>query len=364
MANSHRRDQVRQLREKRTNLSVQRDRFRVEKSNILRDASVPDLLEGTNVLTVSLHNLAPQVTALEVELSQAQASLVLLRQQQEASGLRLLPEMLQALSLDPILQWLQMQLLELRIGPDPADEETEPGGMGAAPRKSKAVLPPLSEIESSGDRSESALPTSAPAAQAGEVAGRPTSKPAAKAQAQPDSTGAADARSRQQRARDRERRMEAIKAEIQAREKFLIDTHSKAILSDAESRVAIVLERLTKLRDQYRSTSQDIRDLRTTVNTYNQLEAQDKSLSETINTIDTRVMDLEIVEGYPPLMVMSLAGMPSEPSMPRWETMLPIGAILGLIVGVVLSVVRAVRRRRVVLAPVTPAPPPPGNDDP
>ncbi|MCD6303672.1 MAG: polysaccharide biosynthesis tyrosine autokinase [Planctomycetes bacterium] len=269
LATSGTQDQIRQLRTERASLDEQRDRVRAEKAKLLRDADVPDMLERTNVLTMKLHSLAPQVTALELELAQADGSLQLIKKQIQTGEVANLPQVLQAMDLDPALRTLQTSLLNLR-----AQKENLLRKFG--PRH-RAVL-------------------------------------------------------------NYDSRLKSIEEQVASRRQQLIDAQVKSMLANAEARKAIVLERLTKLREQYRFVDVSVRGLRATYSAYTQLDAQDKGLTEQIDRIDNRLVDLRILlKGNSPLVVMQMAHTPRRPSMPKWTIMIPLGVLLGLAVGLGLS---------------------------
>ncbi len=268
-ANQGRRDQIRHLTEERKNLADELDRIQNEKSMLLRDAEVPDLLDRTNVLTMKLHSLAPQVTLLELEYAQAGGALELIKKQIDSGQVASLPMVLQALDLDPSLRLLRSTLLQRRTEQENLKRKFGP--------RHRTVL-------------------------------------------------------------SFEARQKSLDHEIKDREGVLIETQVRSMIANAEARKAIILERLTKLRDQYRFVDVSVRGLRTTYSRYNQLQVKDEALSKRIDRIDNRLDDMRAVErGNPPLGVMALAPTPREPSWPRWEFMVPLGVLLGLIVGFGLS---------------------------
>ena len=270
-ANRGKQAQISQLRTERSNLAAQRDRFRVDKTKLLQDADVPDMLSTRNVLEMELHQLARQVSVLELELAQADGQLELIRRQILSGEIANLPAVLQALDLDPSLRSLQMSLLNM-----------------------KASLPSVEFKYGDKHRVYISFVT----------------------------------------------RMESMAKEAQERRIQLIDIQVKSILANTEANKAIILEGLTNMREKYRFVDVSVRGLRATYSAYAQLEDQDRNLTDQIDRIDSRLVDLRILlQGSAPLEIMKPAFTPLQPSMPKWEIMIPLGVLLGLIVGLGLSFV-------------------------
>ena len=108
------REQINQFRAERTSLDEQRDRYRAEKAKLLRDADVPDMIERTNVLTMKLHTLSPQVTDMERALAQADASVDLIKKQIDTGDVVNLPYVSQTVDNDNAIRTLQSSLLAVR----------------------------------------------------------------------------------------------------------------------------------------------------------------------------------------------------------------------------------------------------------
>jgi polysaccharide biosynthesis transport protein len=262
-------DQIRQFRTERTSLDEQRDRIRAEKAKLLRDADVPDMLERTNVLTMKLHGLAPQVTDMEMELAQDDGSVELIKKQIDTGEVANLPAVLQALDYDTALRTIQTNLLSVRSQLENAESR-----LG---KQHRTVLNLTAQVKS-------------------------------------------------------------MDQELDARKKELTAQAVRGLMANAEARKAIALERLTKIREQYRFVDVSVRGMRATYSAYAQLEGQEGALDKQIDNIDNRLVDLRILlKDRPPLSVVQSAATPREPSMPRWGIMMPLGVLLGLIVGLGLA---------------------------
>lgn len=139
----------------------------------------------------------------------------------------------------------------------------------------------------------------------------------------------------------------ALDGQIAARKQDLAATFAKSVLAEAETRRDETLIRLTELRQQYRLADVNLRDVRATLGAYTQLDEMDKTLTGQIERIDSRLSDLRILlQGGQPLQVLQLAGTPLEPSFPKWRVMLPAGAGVGLILGLLTCLVLSLARRR------------------
>lgn len=263
------RDQINQVRAARTSLDEQRDRYRAEKAKLLRDADVPDMIERTNVLTMKLHSLSPQVTDMERALSQADASVDLIKKQIDTGDVVNLPYVTQTMDNDNAVRTLQSNLL--------------------------AVRSQLQNSESRlGENHRSVVNLRA--------------------------------------------QSKSMDAELEARKKEVTGQAVRNMMAQAEGHKADILENLTKLREQYRFVDVSVRGLRATYSEYARLEDQETNLNKQIDSIDNRLLDLGIlVKGNPPLAVVQAAATPREPSMPKWSVMMPLGVLLGLIVGLGLA---------------------------
>ena len=269
IANRGKQEQITQLRKERVSLADQRDRVRADMAKLQRDADVPDMLSTRSVLEIELHQLAPQVSALKLELAQAEGQLELIRRQIQTGDIVSLPAVLQALDYDPSLRSLQMSLLSM-----------------------KAQLPAIEF------------------------------KYGKKHRLYLNYLG----------------RMESTAKEVQDRRNQLIETQVKSLVANTEANKAIILERLTKMQEQYRFVDVSVRGLRATYSAYAHLQEQDTILTDQVDRIDSRLVDLRILlQGSNPLEIMKPAYTPLQPSMPRWQIMIPLGVLLGLIVGFGLS---------------------------
>ena len=74
------------------------------------------------------------------------------------------------------------------------------------------------------------------------------------------------------------------------------------------------------------------------------LKADRARRQEIVDVLERRLMELRLASrGIQPVVLRRLAAKPDHPTMPRWGTMLPIGAGVGLIVGLAWALWRRVR---------------------
>lgn len=265
-ANQSNRAMREQLRVRRVALASQRDRVRAEKAKLLADADVPNMLERTNVLSVRLQALVPQVQAMQTELGQAERNIEIIKEQIKNGQISSHPRILQVVEYDYSLRTLRATLLNLRTM--------------LASAKLKLGL-------------------------------------------------------RHRMVVNLEGRVQSMEQEVNERERTLIAAQAAGLLAGAESTRALILQRLTELREQSAFVDRSIRDLQKTLSQYRQLEDEETGQDEKIDRIDDRMLDLSILlEGKEaPLIVRRRAPTPLEPEHPDWWIMVPSGIVLGLVVG-------------------------------
>jgi capsular exopolysaccharide synthesis family protein len=269
IANRGKQEQITQLRKERTSLGDSRDRIRIEKAKLVREAQIPDLTSTQNVLSMELNRIAPQISTLELELAQVDQQLTILGDQIRTREIKNLPAVLQAIDMDPSIRALETGLLNMRA--------RQPSMEGRWGRNNPKYVEYMGSINS-------------------------------------------------------------MQKEADGRRVLLMDATVNSIMVTTEANKSIILSRLIEMRQKSHMIDLQIRELRGTLSAYAQLDEQDKTLTEQIDRIDSRLVDLRILlEGGAPLEVMQLAFEPLEPSMPRWQIMVPLGVLLGLIVGLGLA---------------------------
>jgi uncharacterized protein involved in exopolysaccharide biosynthesis len=135
IANRQCQDRIRMLRMERTSLADTRDRVRADKAKLLREAPTPDPMDPNGVLILQLRRLAEAVSSAEMELSEVDASIQLMKQwlnQGEASSL---PQVAKLVERDPVVCGLLMKRAEIAagLGPRGPATTTQPGEKDALP---------------------------------------------------------------------------------------------------------------------------------------------------------------------------------------------------------------------------------------
>jgi succinoglycan biosynthesis transport protein ExoP len=129
-------------------------------------------------------------------------------------------------------------------------------------------------------------------------------------------------------------RAASMEDELKQREKALVDRQAQGLLANAEITKALSLQRLTQLREQYRFVDVSVRELQATINAFSQRDSEEKALSDSIDRIGNRLVDLNILlKGDAPLVLRRAARIPIEPEQPRGWLMIPLGVVLGLLIG-------------------------------
>ena len=370
--------QIGQLREERTRLADQRDRFRTDKAKLLQDADAPDLTSVNSVLVSELHRVAEAVSSAELEWSEAETSTQLVKNLLAKGDVSLLPQVVQFVERDPVVCGLLMRRAKVlanealarkakglpavitppqTLPAEPA-EVPPPDNTGTRPssdpdairdeadralrelgRSLEALLP--KEPQPSRDNSKSSDHKTRPDAEPGKDRRAPTKGPLGVVGPTTSPAGEGSGLS------DIQYELHTIDSEIARRKAHLVAVFSKSMIVDAEIRKAETLERLTKLRGKYRFMDVSVRGMRATLRCFNELDRQDKILTDQIDRIDSRLVDLRILlQGCSPVQIIATASTPTEPCLPKWSVTVPVGAVTGLVLGLLFSLILSLTRRR------------------
>jgi uncharacterized protein involved in exopolysaccharide biosynthesis len=130
IANRGKQDQIRQLRQERTSLADTRDRVRANKAKLLREAQTPDLTDPNGGLMTQLRGLAEAVSSAEIELSEVDVSIQLIRQRINEGSVSSLSQVVQFVERDPVVCGLLTRRAEIAAGLGPREPAatTQPGG--------------------------------------------------------------------------------------------------------------------------------------------------------------------------------------------------------------------------------------------
>lgn len=129
IANRQCQDRIRVAHLERTSLADTRDRVRADKAKLLREAQTPDLTDPNGVLILQLRRLAEAVSSAEMELSEVDASIQLIRHQIQAGEASSLPQVAKLVQRDPVVCGLLMKRAEIAAGLGPRERSatTQPG---------------------------------------------------------------------------------------------------------------------------------------------------------------------------------------------------------------------------------------------
>ncbi|MFW6132596.1 MAG: polysaccharide biosynthesis tyrosine autokinase [Planctomycetota bacterium] len=107
----------------------------------------------------------------------------------------------------------------------------------------------------------------------------------------------------------------------------------EAEAADIEEMLAAEMQRIEEQRGRNQTQWQEA------LSQQRQHDREERILRERCNRIENRLLELQLLtKGEPPLRVVSAAWTPDDPSWPKWSVMLPLGAVLGLLIGVGLAV--------------------------
>lgn len=131
-----------------------------------------------------------------------------------------------------------------------------------------------------------------------------------------------------------EARVAAMQTQYDERRKQLLQTQVTAITTNSEARKQLIFGELTKLREDYRLIDAQVRHWDATLNSYDQATRKESDLSNSIAKIDSRLVELRIsLKGDAPLTLRREAYTPDAPSSPQWAIMVPLGVLVGLVLG-------------------------------
>lgn len=138
---------------------------------------------------------------------------------------------------------------------------------------------------------------------------------------------------------DLEASIEVTRKELEARRAETIRTAVLGITSAADANLENVSEQVREVRERYNEGISTLRDLQANLSTVQALETRLDVLKDSVARLDGRLLDVRLLSqgGERPVWVASLADIPKEISSPRWEVMIPLGGILGLLIGTGLA---------------------------
>lgn len=142
--------------------------------------------------------------------------------------------------------------------------------------------------------------------------------------------------------------IKAVNKQIEARRKEVIKIQETFIRQMRESDLANAQQQMLRLQSLFEEVKAEARDLEDTLGRLAALEEDAKVLQDHIKVIDARLEDLQVLSSpirpgaggaeeavVGPVNIGSHASepLPSEPSQPKWSVMIPMGIVLGLVLG-------------------------------
>ena len=133
-------------------------------------------------------------------------------------------------------------------------------------------------------------------------------------------------------------RLDSVRRQISDRHTEQVKIQVDGMVRMREDQLNAITAQLVKIRSEYQSADSVARDLATRLAKVEQLDVLIKDLEEQIRRLQARNIELLLLTSSdPPIRLRSSARIPTERSHPRWALMMPLGVMLGLIVGLGLS---------------------------
>jgi len=142
--------------------------------------------------------------------------------------------------------------------------------------------------------------------------------------------------------------IKAVKKQIEDRRKEVIKVQVSFLRQMRESELAAAQQQVLRLQSLFEEAKAEARDLEDTLGRLAALEEDAKALQEHIKVIDRRLEDLQVlssparagagtteqaVVGPVNIGYRAAEPLPGNPSQPKWSIMVPLGIVLGLILG-------------------------------
>ncbi len=137
---------------------------------------------------------------------------------------------------------------------------------------------------------------------------------------------------------DLETRLASVRNQIVEREKTVTKDAITSLVEMRQNEVDSLTAQLAEVRDRLANTNASLKRVQETLARVDQLRAQEDALVSQIDRIDQRETELRIaVRREEPILLARSATEPREPSMPKWSIMVPVGVMLGLLIGLSLA---------------------------
>ena len=133
-------------------------------------------------------------------------------------------------------------------------------------------------------------------------------------------------------------RIESATERIADMQQAVIEKTVGSIKANRQAVLASIQEQLRALFMSLEDSETRLKDNEKSLDRLRQLHTEERQLTESFRRVDEKIRDVRLQQrAEVPLVLVAPALPPAEPSMPRWSIMIPVGLILGLLVGVGLA---------------------------
>jgi len=133
-------------------------------------------------------------------------------------------------------------------------------------------------------------------------------------------------------------RLATVEGQIKKRQVEVQDYQMSALVTRAKSGLDSLITQQVELKGQFDDVEKRVQEIEAIFIVLGQLETEEKQISEDVARIDRRIMDLSLArEATVPVVLRGEAELPKEPSFPTYPMMIPLGVVLGLLLGTGLA---------------------------
>jgi capsular exopolysaccharide synthesis family protein len=133
-------------------------------------------------------------------------------------------------------------------------------------------------------------------------------------------------------------RLASLNSQIKARQDELVTLAVQGLKQQQEAQLANITAQLLEVRQKYNEIDSRSKDIQANLSQLEQMQNDDKVLDDRIRKYDDRLGELRVLSrGEHSIIIRRNAVLPREPSMPQWKIMIPLGVVLGLVIGLGLA---------------------------
>ena len=138
---------------------------------------------------------------------------------------------------------------------------------------------------------------------------------------------------------DLEASIDVTKKELDTKKTELVATAIRGIMSGAQANLDNISEQVSEIRERYNEAISTLRDLQANLTTVQTWVARQDVLAENVRRIDSRLLEVRLLSqgGERTVWIARRADNPKDIDFPRWEIMIPLSAVLGLLIGTGLA---------------------------